>query len=95
MTVGELKKILSDLPEDMRVVIDDYDTALYKEPNIIVDTIDNNDDDKTGGFRNFCSIKGSKAIDNLADFVAIVSRPTAEESKQIARFSKSFNFTSN
>lgn len=62
---------------------------------VMTSTQVSNDDDKAGGFKDFRNIRGSKAIVDLADFAAIMSRPTVEELKQIAGFSKSFNFTPN
>ena len=50
---------------------------------IMTSTQISNDDDKTGGFRDYHCIQGAKQIVNLADAAGIVSRPTKEELTQL------------
>lgn len=52
--------------------------------------ISNDDENKNGGFRDFRNIRGSRAIVDLVDFAAIMSRPSVEELNTIAKYSKEF-----
>ena len=50
---------------------------------IMTSTQVSNDDDKTGGFRDYHQIQGAKQIVNLVDAAGIMSRPTKEELTQL------------
>lgn len=51
-----------------------------------------NEDAKKGGFKDEAYIRGSKAINDLSDFSAIMSRPTQDEISQLAGFQQQFSF---
>jgi hypothetical protein len=57
--------------------------------------ISNDDDNKTGGFRDFRNIQGSRAITNLVDFACIMSRPSVEELQLVEGFQKLYHFVPN
>lgn len=52
-----------------------------------------NEEAQKGGFRDEKCIRGSKAINDLSDLSAIMSRPTPEELQQLQGFQQSFSYT--
>jgi replicative DNA helicase len=62
---------------------------------ILTSTQVSNDDDKSGGFRDFRNIQGSKAIANLVDLACVMSRPSPEELKLVEGFQSRFHFSPN
>lgn len=62
---------------------------------ILTSTQISNDDDKSGGFRDYRNIRGAKAIVDLVDFACIMSRPSVEELKLVEGFNKLYHFTPN
>ena len=59
---------------------------------ILTSTQLSNDDDPKGGFKDFRTVQGSKAIVNLADFACIMSRPSIDESNQVAEVKEFVGF---
>lgn len=51
-----------------------------------------NDEVQKGGFKDEKCIRGSKAINDLSDLSAIMSRPTPEELSQLQGFQSSFSY---
>lgn len=62
---------------------------------ILTSTQISNDDDKSGGFRDYRNIRGAKSIVDLVDFACIMSRPSIEELKLVEGFNKLYHFTPN
>lgn len=52
----------------------------------------NNEEAQKGGFRDEKCIRGSKAINDLADLSGIMSRPTPEELSQLSGFQQQFAY---